>query len=53
MAWSQERLFVAKLIWKFDIAQAPGNNVDLEKDLAAYGFFVKPPLMMRLLSADP
>ncbi|KAK7961769.1 uncharacterized protein PG986_002594 [Apiospora aurea] len=52
MAWLQGRLFIAKLIWKFDITKAPGNNVDFEKDLPAYGFFVKPRLMMRLISAN-
>ncbi|KAK8016929.1 Cytochrome P450 [Apiospora rasikravindrae] len=51
MAWSQGRLFIAKLIWKFDITRAPGNNVDFDRDLLAYGFFVKPQLMMRLISA--
>ncbi|KAK8075666.1 hypothetical protein PG997_010329 [Apiospora hydei] len=51
MAWSQGRLFLAKLIWKFDIARAPSNQVDFDRDLLAYGFFVKPRLMMRLISA--
>ena len=44
MAWMQARLFVAKVLWTFDVVKVPGQHFDLEKTLLHYGFLAKPEL---------
>ena len=46
MAWMQGRLFVAKVLWTFDVVKVPGQHFDLEKTLLHYGFLAKPELRM-------
>ncbi len=50
MAWTQAKLFLAKVLWTFDVFKAGGQHVDLEKDLRHYGFFEKPEVYVRFLS---
>ncbi|KAI0015518.1 cytochrome P450 [Xylariomycetidae sp. FL0641] len=47
MAWMQAKLFVAKVLWTFDIVRVPGQNFDLETQLRHYGFFEKPELYVQ------
>ena len=42
MAWMEGRMFLAKVLWSFDVEKAPGQNFDLERTLLHYGFFEKP-----------
>lgn len=49
MAWMQARLFMAKVIWTFDMVKVPGQPFDLEKDLLHYGFLAKPELRVRFV----
>jgi hypothetical protein len=49
MAWMQGRLFMAKVLWTFDVIKLPGQNVDLEKSLLHYGFFTKPEVKVRFV----
>jgi hypothetical protein len=50
MAWTQAKLFLAKVLWKFDVLPVEGQSVDLERDLRHYGFFEKPELYVRFAS---
>jgi len=47
MAWVQAKLFIAKLLWTFDVRLAPGQHVDLEGPLLHYGFLIKPELKVK------
>jgi cytochrome P450 len=49
MAWMQGRLFMAKVLWTFDVVKVPGQHVDLEGALLHYGFLVKPELKVRFV----
>ena len=49
MAWMQGGLFMAKVLWTFDVAKVPGQDFDLEKSLLHYGFLAKPELKVRFL----
>ena len=43
----QGKLFMAKVLWKFDIVKVPGQHFDLERTLLHYGFLFKPELRVR------
>jgi cytochrome P450 len=49
MSWMQARLFVAKVLWVFDVIKVPGQHVDLEERLRHYGFLVKPEVKVRFV----
>ena len=49
MAWMQGGLFVAKVLWMFDVAKVPGQDFDLERTLLHYGFLAKPELKVRFV----
>ncbi|KAK8094823.1 cytochrome P450 [Apiospora hydei] len=49
IAWTQAKLFLAKVLWSFDIVKVEGQRVDLERDLLHYGFFEKPEVYVRFL----
>ncbi|KAI0397649.1 cytochrome P450 [Xylariaceae sp. FL0594] len=51
MAWMQGRLFLAKVLWTFNIEKLDDQYFELEKDLLHYGFFEKPELMVRFVPA--
>ncbi|KAI1085484.1 cytochrome P450 [Whalleya microplaca] len=38
MAWLQGKLFLAKVLWTFDVIKVDNQDFDLEKDLLHYGF---------------
>lgn len=49
MAWMQGKLFVAKVLWMFDVVVVPGQRFDLERTLLHYGFLAKPELRVRFM----
>ncbi|KAI0534483.1 cytochrome P450 [Xylaria digitata] len=49
IAWMQVRLFVGKVLWTFDMNQVPGTELDFERDLITYGFWVKPELRINFI----
>ena len=52
MAWMQGKLFIAKVLWTFDVVQVPGQTeFDLERALLHYGFLTKPELRVRFCCA--
>jgi cytochrome P450 len=49
MAWMAGKLFMAKVLWTFDVIKVPGQNVDLEETLLHYGFFARPEIKVRFV----
>ena len=49
MAWTQAKLFLAKVLWKFDVVKVEGQEFNLENDLLHYGFFDKPEMFVRFV----
>ncbi|KAK4194673.1 cytochrome P450 monooxygenase [Triangularia verruculosa] len=50
MAWMQGKLFMAKVLWMFDLAKPDAQQrVDLEGGLRHFGFFVKPEVNVRFI----
>ena len=43
------KLFVAKVLWTFDVVKVPGQHFDLERSLLHYGFLAKPELKVRFV----
>ena len=50
IAWLQTRTFIAKVLWTFDISEAPGNGLDFDRDFLTYGFWVKPEFHVKFVS---
>ncbi|KAI1297998.1 isotrichodermin C-15 hydroxylase [Xylaria venustula] len=42
VAWRQTRLFIAKVLWIFDIEMLPNQDIVLERDFKMYGMWEKP-----------
>ncbi|KAH9908663.1 cytochrome P450 [Xylariomycetidae sp. FL2044] len=51
VAWMQARLFIAKVLWTYDIVNAPGPYPNLEESLHHYGFFDKLERKVRFVPA--
>ena len=45
----QEKLFVAKVLWTFDVVKVLKQLFDLENTLLHYGFLAKPELRVRFV----
>jgi cytochrome P450 len=39
MAWMQAKLFIAKVLWTYDVLEVEGQDFDLERYLLRYSFF--------------
>lgn len=51
IAWWQSRVFLAKVLWKFDPEGVPGlnNKADLDRDTRGWGMYVKPEFQVRFM----
>lgn len=49
VAWMEGKLFMAKVLWRFDVLKVPGQKVNLEESLLHYGFFEKPECKVRFV----
>ena len=49
LAWMQGKLFIAKVLWTFDVVKVSGQHFDLERTLLHYGFLAKPELRIRFV----
>ncbi|KAI1291044.1 cytochrome P450 [Xylaria venustula] len=49
IAWWQARLFLAKLLWKFDLELVPGQQINIDEDLRVYGMYTKPEVRVRFV----
>ncbi|KAI0393876.1 cytochrome P450 [Xylariaceae sp. FL0594] len=47
LAWRQTKLFIAKVLWKFDVEMLPGQAITFEKDFRMYGMWEKPEFRVR------
>jgi cytochrome P450 len=51
MAWAEGRMFMAKVLWSFDVLKVPGQ-MDMDgpqKNLLHYGFLVKPEVRVQFM----
>lgn len=51
-AWRQTRLFVAKVLWHFDVELVPGQEVVFERDFRSYAMWEKPRVRARFFPVD-
>ncbi|KAH9900496.1 cytochrome P450 [Xylariomycetidae sp. FL2044] len=49
IAWWQSRLFIAKLLWTFDLELVSGHQVDMDRDLRGWGTYEKPEVLVRFV----
>lgn len=51
IAWWQIRVFLAKVLWKFDLEPVPGlrSDVNMDRDLRGWGMYEKPEFRVRFL----
>ncbi|KAK7750409.1 hypothetical protein SLS62_007708 [Diatrype stigma] len=47
LAWRQTKLFIAKVLWTFDIEMLPNQNIVFEKNFRMYGMWEKPKFWVR------
>lgn len=50
IAWWQSRLFIAKVVWTFDLEMI-GREIDMDKELRGWGIFEKPEVRVRFVPA--
>lgn len=46
-AWRQTRVFIAKVLWNFDLERIPGEEVVFERDFRSYAMWEKPQYRVR------
>ncbi|KAJ2987027.1 hypothetical protein NUW58_g4730 [Xylaria curta] len=52
LAWAEAKLFLAKVLWQFDVVQASDKGLDMEafeRKQLHYGFMVKPDVNVRFV----
>ncbi|KAI0470442.1 cytochrome P450 [Xylariaceae sp. FL0804] len=49
VAWWQSRVFVAKVLWVFEIEMVPGQQVDMDRDLRGWGLYHKPDVRVKFV----
>lgn len=51
IAWWQSRVFVAKVLWAFDLEliTISGQQVDMHRDLRGWGMYQKPEIRVRFV----
>ncbi|KAI0147679.1 cytochrome P450 [Xylariaceae sp. FL1272] len=51
IAWWQSRLFVAKLLWSFDLEMCADDPLNIDKDVRGWGMYVRPAMRVRFTPA--
>ncbi|KAJ8117362.1 hypothetical protein ONZ43_g4226 [Nemania bipapillata] len=46
-AWRQMRLFIAKVLWEFNVEMLPGQDFNFERDFRLYAMWEKPKFWVR------
>ncbi len=49
VSWMQTRLFIAKVLWTFDLEMVPGQDVDWERDFRLWAMWQKPEVFVRFV----
>ncbi|KAI1268078.1 cytochrome P450 [Xylariaceae sp. FL1019] len=52
LAWRQTKLFLAKVLWKFDVEMLPGQSIVFQRDFRMYGMWKKPNFRVRFRSRE-
>lgn len=52
IAWWQSRVFLAKVLWSFDLEMLPGQDVEIDRDMKGWGMYVKPEVRMRFVPVE-
>lgn len=54
IAWWQIRVFLAKVLWKFDLEPVAGlgSKVNMDKDLRGWGMYEKPEYRVRFVPVE-
>jgi cytochrome P450 len=50
LAWYQTKIFIAKVLWAFDVEMLPNQNIVFERDFRMYGMWEKPEFWVRFRS---
>lgn len=50
-AWRQGRVFMARVLWTFNLEMVPGQDVDMHRDLRGWGLYKKPEVRVRFVPA--
>lgn len=48
VSWTQGRLFMAKVLWTFDLVKLPDQHIDLE-EARTWAFWVKPEVRVKFV----
>ncbi|ROW04707.1 hypothetical protein VMCG_04868 [Cytospora schulzeri] len=49
IAWAQTRLYLAKVLWTFDLTAVPGRDLSFDKDFTFYSMWEKPQFWVRFI----
>ncbi|KAI1446033.1 cytochrome P450 [Annulohypoxylon stygium] len=52
IAWWQSRVFMAKILWVFDLQMVPGQQVNVDRDLRGWGIYQKPDVRLRFVPIE-
>ncbi|TGO40971.1 hypothetical protein BHYA_0028g00120 [Botrytis hyacinthi] len=49
IAWAQMKLYLAKVLWTFDVEAVPGQDVSFDRDFSVYTMWNKPQFWVRFV----
>ncbi|KAF7893214.1 uncharacterized protein EAF02_000752 [Botrytis sinoallii] len=49
IAWTQMKLYLAKVLWAFDLEAVPGQDLSFDRDFSVYTMWNKPKIWVRFL----
>ncbi|KAK7917480.1 cytochrome P450 [Apiospora marii] len=52
LAWKETRLFLAKVLWSFDVEMLPNQSIVFERDFSMYAMWNKPSFWVRFHSVS-
>lgn len=45
-------MFIAKVLWMFDLRSVPGQHVEMDRDLRGWGMYEKPEVRVRFVPVE-
>jgi cytochrome P450 len=52
IAWMQSKLYLAKILWTFDLEMVPGQDISFDRDYKYYTKWTKPPFYVRFVQVE-
>lgn len=49
IAWTQMKLYLAKILWTFDVEAVPGQDLSSDRDFSVYTMWDKPRFWVRFV----